>query len=66
MENAIIDVIYELIRDKNLYNYNNNEEMKSAEIEEYKNLEDENVIKIKIGKTEYIVTCTAVYKGYGY
>ena len=68
MENAIIDVIYELIRDKNLYNYNNNEEMKSAEIEEYKNLEDENVIKIKIGKTEYVVTCTAIWRGeeFGY
>lgn len=61
MEDKIIDIIYNLIKDKNLYNYDNDEELKSAEVEEYKNLLNENVIKIKVGKTEYAVTCNVVY-----
>ena len=48
MEDEIIDIVYELIKDS--------KELKSAEIEEYKNLLNESIIKIKIGKTEYIVT----------
>lgn len=63
MEDKIIDIIYELIKDKNLYNYDNDEELKSAEIEEYKNLLGENIIKIKAGKTEYVVSCVAVFSG---
>lgn len=66
MEDKIIDIIYNLIKDKNLYNYDNDEELKSAEVEEYKNLLNENVIKIKIGKTEYIVTCTKIFGEYNY
>ena len=62
MEDRIIDIIYELLKEKNLYNYDNDEELKSAEVEEYKNLLNENVIKIKVGKTEYVVTCNAVYR----
>lgn len=58
MEDEIIDIIYEKIKDS--------EELKSAEIEEYKNLLNENVIKIKIGKTEYIVTCTKIFGEYNY
>lgn len=61
MGDKIIDIIYNLIKDKNLYNYDNDEELKSAEVEEYKNLLNENVIKIKVGKTEYAVTCNVVY-----
>lgn len=61
MEDRIIDIIYELLKEKNLYNYDNDEELKSAEVEEYKNLLNENVIKIKVGKTEYVVTCNVVY-----
>ena len=61
MEDKIIDIIYNLIKDKNLYNYDNDAELKSAEVEEYKNLLGESVIKIKAGKTEYVVTCTAIF-----
>lgn len=58
MEDKIIDIIYEKIKD--------NEELKSAKIEEYKNLLGESVIKIKIGKNEYIITCTKVFGEYNY
>ena len=58
MEDEIIDIIYDKIKD--------NEELKSAEMEEYKNLLNENVIKIKIGKIEYIITCTKIFGEYNY
>lgn len=58
MEDKIMDIIYDSIK--------GNEELKSAEMEEYKNLLGENVIKIKIGKIEYAVTCTKVFGEYNY
>ncbi len=66
MADKIIDIIYELLKEKNLYNYDNDEKLKSAEIEEYKNLLGESVIKIKIGKIEYAVTCTEIFGEYNY
>lgn len=66
MEDKIIDIIYNLIKDKNLYNYDNDEELKSAEVEEYKNLLNESVIKIKIGKNDYIITCEEIFGEYNY
>lgn len=56
MEDKIIDIIYEKIKD--------NEELKSAKIEEYKNLLGESVIKIKIGKNDYIITCEEIFGEY--
>ena len=58
MEDEIMDIIYDSIKD--------NKELKSAKIEEYKNLLNENVIKIKIGKIEYAVTCTEIFGEYNY
>lgn len=58
MEDEIMDIIYEKIKDS--------KELKSAEIEEYKNLLGESVIKIKTGKTEYAITCTKVFGEYNY
>ena len=53
MEDEIMDIIYDSIKD--------NKELKSAEVEEYKNLLGESVIKIKIGKIEYMVTCEKIF-----
>jgi len=58
MEDEIMDIIFDKIQDS--------EELKSAEIEEYKNLSNESVIKIKIGKIEYVVTCTKIFGEYNY
>lgn len=52
MEDLIINIIYDLIK-----NYNNNEELKMVEIEKMTNLLNENVIQIKVGKEYYIVEC---------
>lgn len=56
MEDEIMDIIYDSIKD--------NKELKSAKIDEYKNLLGESVIKIKIGKNEYIITCEKIFGEY--
>lgn len=58
MEDEIMDIIYDKIKDS--------EELKSAEMKIYTNLADESVIKIKIGKFEYIVSCTKIFGEYNY
>ena len=58
MEDEIMDIIYDSIKDS--------EELKSAEIEEYKNLLGESVIKIKIGKKEYVITCEEISAEHNY
>ena len=57
MEDLLINIIYDLIKDQNLYNYNNKEELKSAQINKFTNLENEEVIQIKVGKEYYIINC---------
>ena len=61
MEDKIIDMVYDLLKDKNLYNYDNDKELENAEIEEYKNLLNENVIKIRTKHKEFIISCDLVY-----
>lgn len=58
MKDEIIDIIYEKIKDT--------EEIKEAEIEEYKNLLGESVIKIKISKKEYVITCEQISAEHNY
>lgn len=58
MEDEIMDIIYEKIKDS--------KELKSAKIEEYKNLLGESVIKIKIGKKEYIINCEEISAEHNY
>jgi len=63
MENKLIDIIYEYIKDKNFYNYDNDEELKNLDINCYENLEGEKVIKIQSGKQEYIINCIHTFDG---
>lgn len=58
MEDEIMDIIYDSIKD--------NKELKSAKIEEYKNLLGESVIKIKISKKEYVITCEQISAEHNY
>lgn len=58
MEDEIMDIIYDSIKDS--------EKLKSAKIEEYKNLLGESVIKIKIGKKEYIINCKEISAEHNY
>ena len=63
MEDLFIDIIYDLLKDQNLYNYNNKEELKSAEITKITNLLNEEVIEIKVGKEFYIINCKKTFVG---
>ena len=63
MENEIIDIIYDKIKDYNFYNYSNEEVMKDVKIEKYENILGENCIKIKINNIEYVVSCNEIFKG---
>lgn len=57
MEDYIINIIYELLENKNLYNYNNNEKLKNVEIKKYTNILGEKVIDFIIGNRRYTLKC---------
>lgn len=61
MEDLFIDIIYDLLKDQNLYNYNNDEKLKGAEIRKFTDLENEEVIQIKVGKEYYIIHCQKTF-----
>lgn len=63
MENKIISMIFDLLDSKNLYNYDNDEELRNVEIETYYNLLQEKCIRIRTKNEEYMITCNMVYKG---
>lgn len=63
MENKLISIIYDTLKDKNLYNYDNDEELKNVEIETYYNLLQEKCIRVRTKNEEYIITCNMVYRG---
>lgn len=62
MQDLIINAIYDLIKDKNLYNYSNNEEFKTVEVDKMTNLLNEQVIQIKIGKEYYTINCIETFR----
>lgn len=63
MENKLISIIFDLLDSKNLYNYDNDDELKNVEIETYYNLLQEKCIRVRTKNEEYIITCNMVYKG---
>ena len=63
MENKLISIIFDLLDSKNLYNYDNDDELKNVEIETYYNLLQEKCIRIRTKNEEYMITCKMVYKG---
>lgn len=62
MEDKIIDIIYDLIKDKNLYNYDNDEDLKNVEIKVFTNILGNKVMSLKIENTEYLVSCEAIWR----
>ena len=63
MEDKIIDIIYDLIKDKNLYNYDNDEDLKNVKIEVFTNILGNKVVSLKIENTEYLVSCEEIWRG---
>lgn len=63
MEDKIIDIIYDLIKDKNLYNYDNDEDLKNVKIEVFTNILGDKVMSLNIGNSEYPVSCEEIWRG---
>lgn len=63
MEDKIIDIIYDLIKDKNLYNYDNDEDLKNVDIRVFTNILEDKVMSLNIENSEYLVSCTEVWRG---
>lgn len=62
MEDKIIDIIYDLIKDKNLYNYDNNEDLKNVKIEVFTNILGDKVMSLNIGNSKYLVSCEKLWR----
>lgn len=63
MNNKLIDIIYDSIKDKNFYNYDNDKRLKNIDINKFENILGDNVISIKIGNTYYTINCIESFKG---
>lgn len=61
MDSKIIDIIYDTIKDKNFYNYDNDEELRNVEIKEYTNALGNKVIDIVLEHENYTLTCFKSY-----
>lgn len=62
MEDVLINIIYDLLENRNLYNYNNDEKLKGVEIKKYTNILGEEVIDFIIDNERYTLTCFETYK----
>jgi hypothetical protein len=56
MNELITNIIYELLKQHNLYNYNNDQSLKDIKITTYYDLENMKHIKIDLGYETYTVT----------
>lgn len=63
MENKLIDIVFDALNSKNLYNYDNDDELKNVEIEKYYNLLQEKCIRVRTKNEEYIIGCIMSYRG---
>lgn len=61
MENKLVHIIYDKIKDINFYNYDNDEELKDVSINEYTNILGNKVIDIALKHEIYTITCYKTY-----
>jgi hypothetical protein len=61
MNNKIIDMIFDTIKDKNFYNYDNDEELRNVEVKEYTNILGDKVIDVVLEHETYTITCFKSY-----
>lgn len=61
MDNKIINIIYDTIKDKNFYNYDNDEELRNAEVKEYTNALGNKVIDVILEHETYTINCFKSY-----
>jgi hypothetical protein len=60
MEDKMIDIIYDLIKDKNLYNYDNDERLRDVKFDVFTNILGNKVISLKIENSTYLICCEEV------
>lgn len=61
MENKLINIIYELLKDKNLYNFDNDEDLKNVCVNMYYNILNEKVIDIALEHEVFTIHCFKSY-----
>lgn len=61
MEDKLIDIIYDKIKDINFYNYDNDEEFKDVSTREYVNILGNKCIEIKLEHETYLINCIEVH-----
>lgn len=61
MDNKIINMIYDTIKDKNFYNYDNDEELRNVEVKEYTNALGNKVIDVILEHETYTINCFKSY-----
>ena len=62
MENKLMKIIYDKIKDINFYNYDNDEDLKNVKIEVFTNILGNKVMSIKIGNSDYLVSCEEIWR----
>ena len=61
MENKLMEIIYDKIKDINFYNYDNDEDFKDVSINLYTNICQEKVIDIALEHEVYTIHCFKSY-----
>lgn len=61
MENKLMEIIYDKIKDINFYNYDNDEDFKNVSINLYTNICQEKVISIALEHKVYTIHCFESY-----
>ena len=61
MENKLMKIIYDKIKDINFYNYDNDEDLKNIRTNLYENIVGENVIDIALENKVYTIHCFQSY-----
>ena len=61
MEDIIIQIIYDKIKDINFYNYDNEKELKNVDVKLYTNILNELVIDVILEHKTYTITCFQSY-----
>lgn len=61
MENKLMNIIYDKIKDINFYNYDNDKELNNVSVDLYTNLLQEKVIGIILDHEIYTIHCFKSY-----
>lgn len=63
MNNKLIDIIYDSIKDKNFYNYDNDKRLKKVGMDKFENILGDDIIVIKVENSYYTINCIESFKG---